>query len=116
MDMNLQWRKATYSSSNGGNCIEVATADRTVAVRDSKNPDGPRLTFKARAWQTFAAKIKGKRCLPIPLDIRTPHKGAPELGSALRFRPPSGTAVSGSCSLSGPRRTSATSASSSATR
>ena len=45
MDMNLQWRKATYSSGNGGNCIEVATADRTVAVRDSKNPDGPRLAF-----------------------------------------------------------------------
>src|SRR5437773_610481 len=61
MDMNLQWRKAAYSSGNGGNCIEVATADRTVAVRDSKDPDGPRLAFEARAWQAFAAKVKGKR-------------------------------------------------------
>jgi len=43
MDMNLQWRKATHSSGNGGNCIEVATADRTVAVRDSRDPDGARL-------------------------------------------------------------------------
>ena len=66
MDMNLQWRKATYSSGNGGNCIEVATADHTVAVRDSKDPDGPRLTFEARAWQAFAAKIKGKRSLATP--------------------------------------------------
>lgn len=49
MDMNLQWRKATYSSSNGGNCIEVATVDQTVAVRDSKDPDGPRLAFGVRA-------------------------------------------------------------------
>ena len=63
MDMNLQWRKATYSSGNGGNCIEVAATDQTVAVRDSKDPDGPRLTFEALAWQAFAAKIKGKRSL-----------------------------------------------------
>jgi hypothetical protein len=63
MDMNLQWRKATYSSGNGGNCIEVATADRTVAVRDSNDPDGPRLAFGVRAWQAFAAKLKGERSL-----------------------------------------------------
>jgi hypothetical protein len=61
MDMNLQWRKATYSSSNGGNCIEVAAAGRTVAVRDSKDPDGPRLAFGAQAWKTFAAKVKSER-------------------------------------------------------
>ncbi len=66
MDMNLQWRKATYSSGNGGNCIEVATADRIVAVRDSKNPDGPRLAFRARAWQAFAAKVKGERSSAFP--------------------------------------------------
>jgi hypothetical protein len=58
MDMNLQWRKATYSSSNGGNCIEVATADRTVAVRDSKDPDGPRLAFGPAAWSVFGAQVK----------------------------------------------------------
>ena len=76
MDMNLQWRKATYSSSNGGNCIEVATADRTVAVRDSKDPDGPRLAFGTRAWQAFAARVKGERSLgPQPLR-RTHARGA----------------------------------------
>jgi uncharacterized protein DUF397 len=60
MDMNLQWRKATYSSGNGGNCIEVATADRTVAVRDSKNPDGPRLGFGPHVWKAFTARLKGE--------------------------------------------------------
>ena len=69
MDMNLQWRKATYSSGNGGNCIEVATADRTVAVRDSKDPNGPRLAFGVHAWQSFAAKVKGERSL-APLNAR----------------------------------------------
>ena len=61
MDMNLQWRKATHSSGNGGNCIEVATADRTVAVRDSRDPDGARLAFDARTWQAFAARLKAER-------------------------------------------------------
>jgi hypothetical protein len=61
MDMNLQWRKATYSSGNGGNCIEVAAAGRAVAVRDSKDPDGPRLAFGAQAWKAFAAKVKSER-------------------------------------------------------
>lgn len=60
MDMNLQWRKATHSSGNGGNCIEVATAGLTVAVRDSKDPDGPRLAFGAQAWKAFAGKVKGE--------------------------------------------------------
>jgi hypothetical protein len=60
MDMNLQWRKATYSSGNGGNCIEVATADHTVAVRDSKDPDGPHLAFRLHAWKTFTARMKGE--------------------------------------------------------
>ena len=61
MDMNLQWRKATHSSGNGGNCIEVATADRTVAVRDSKDPDGPHLAFTAEAWDTFIHDMKHGR-------------------------------------------------------
>jgi hypothetical protein len=58
MDMNLQWRKATYSSGNGGNCIEVAAADRVVAVRDSNDPDGPCLSFRLQAWKAFTAKMK----------------------------------------------------------
>jgi hypothetical protein len=73
MDMNLQWRKATYSSSNGGNCIEVASADHAVAVRDSKDPDGPRLAFGMRAWQAFAAKLKGQRSLASSSPCRMPE-------------------------------------------
>jgi hypothetical protein len=61
MDMNLQWRKATYSSGNGGNCVEVAAAGRSIAVRDSKDPDGPRLVFGAPAWESFAAEVKTER-------------------------------------------------------
>ena len=63
--MNMQWRKATYSSGNGGNCIEVGIGDRSIVVRDSKDPDGPRLTFGPKTWQAFAAKVKSERSLTL---------------------------------------------------
>ena len=54
----VTWRKSSYSGSNGGQCVEVGTAGRTVAVRDSKDSDGPRLAFRREAWQAFAATVK----------------------------------------------------------
>jgi hypothetical protein len=55
------WRKSTYSGSDS-NCVEVAGAvGRAVAVRDSKDPDGPALAFSARAWETFLAAIKAEQ-------------------------------------------------------
>jgi hypothetical protein len=38
--------------------VEVATVDQVIAVRDSKDPDGPRLRFSPAAWNTFTAGIK----------------------------------------------------------
>jgi uncharacterized protein DUF397 len=52
------WRKSSYSGNNGGNCVEVATASYAVAVRDSKDPDGPRLSFTAEAWDAFVRDVK----------------------------------------------------------
>jgi hypothetical protein len=37
----VKWRKSSYTTSNGGNCVEVAGAPGVIAVRDSKDPDGP---------------------------------------------------------------------------
>lgn len=47
------WRTSSYSSTTGGNCVEVAVAADTVAVRDSKNATGPVLTFDPTAWSAF---------------------------------------------------------------
>ena len=60
MDLSrLAWRKATRSTSNGGNCVEVArNVPGSVAVRDSKNPDGPKLVIPAADWQAFTASVK----------------------------------------------------------
>ena len=45
MDLsNATWRKSSYSGGNGGNCVEVAALpDDSRAVRDSKDPEGPKL-------------------------------------------------------------------------
>ena len=48
----ITWRKSSYSSGNG-ECVEIGWPDEAVAVRDSKNPDGPTLTFSTRGWRDF---------------------------------------------------------------
>jgi len=54
-----QWRKSTRSSSTGQNCVEVATnLPGLIAMRDSKNPDGPNLIFTPGAWAAFTQKVK----------------------------------------------------------
>ncbi|MDQ8704754.1 DUF397 domain-containing protein [Streptomyces sp. LHD-70] len=57
-----RWAKSSYSS-NGGDCVEVATnlaaTHHTVPVRDSKNPTGPALTVRVDAFSCFLAGVKG---------------------------------------------------------
>lgn len=51
---DAHWQKAKASGNNGGSCVEVAfLPDRTVAVRNSRNPDGPALIFTANEWVAF---------------------------------------------------------------
>lgn len=56
------WHKASYSTSDGGGCVEVIrTPDAAIAVRDSKDPDGPRLAFSAADWWAFLRQVKDGR-------------------------------------------------------
>ncbi|MFF9483887.1 DUF397 domain-containing protein [Streptomyces sp. NPDC014676] len=52
--MEINWRKSSYSSDQGGNCVEIAEVpSSTVAVRDSKNPTGPILTLRPATFTAF---------------------------------------------------------------
>jgi hypothetical protein len=63
MDLtSAEWRKSRRSGNNGGNCVEVARSlPHVVAVRDSKNPDGPKLTFTPETWRTFTNRVRTGR-------------------------------------------------------
>ncbi|MFD0150875.1 DUF397 domain-containing protein [Streptomyces sp. NPDC055721] len=47
------WRKSSFSGPNGGECIEVADLTAHVAVRDSKNPEGPAFRATPAAFAAF---------------------------------------------------------------
>jgi hypothetical protein len=55
----FEFVKSSYSGGNAGQeCVEVArNIPGTVAVRDSKDPDGPILRLAAEAWAEFAAYL-----------------------------------------------------------
>lgn len=53
------WRKSSYSGTNGGNCVEVAAnLPGIVAVRDSKHKSGPVLAFTPEAWRAFLGGLR----------------------------------------------------------
>jgi Domain of unknown function (DUF397) len=55
-----EWHKSSYSSQDG-NCVEVArNLPGVVAVRDSKNPDGPVLVVTPEGWQEFLLALKNQ--------------------------------------------------------
>lgn len=56
----LLWRKSTRSAGNG-NCVETAETSAGMAVRDSKDPNGPVLRFDREAWQTFIGNVPAGR-------------------------------------------------------
>ncbi|MFJ9032598.1 DUF397 domain-containing protein [Streptomyces sp. NPDC102274] len=55
------WFKSSYSNDTpGGDCVEGARlADGAMAVRDSKNPNGPAFVLTGSAWATFVDALNG---------------------------------------------------------
>jgi hypothetical protein len=60
MDLtSAEWRKSSFSGSNGGGCVEVArNLPGVVAVRDSKDRQGPALVFTPDEWRAFLDGVR----------------------------------------------------------
>jgi Domain of unknown function (DUF397) len=54
----MDWRKSSYSDSNGGDCVETASGSGVILVRDTTDRDGGTLSFSAEAWGTFTASLR----------------------------------------------------------
>ncbi|KUF19730.1 DUF397 domain-containing protein [Streptomyces silvensis] len=62
MSTDLQWFKSTYSSEQGGECLELAPSlnpagNLTIHIRDSKSPQGPTLHIAQATWTTFLTAL-----------------------------------------------------------
>ncbi|MFJ7331601.1 DUF397 domain-containing protein [Streptomyces cyaneofuscatus] len=55
LEVAYDWRKSSYSGSEGGACVEIAAHPAAVHVRDSKDIEGPTFTVAPTAWSAFAA-------------------------------------------------------------
>lgn len=56
--VDREWRKSTYSGSNGGGCVETASTTGRVLVRDSKLADSPVITFSSDDWQRLTDQLR----------------------------------------------------------
>ena len=56
--VELAWRKSSYSGGNGGDCVEMAQSPTVFGIRDSKNTEGPVLVLPAARGLTFLAAVK----------------------------------------------------------
>src|SRR6266545_3208425 len=80
------WQKSRHSNGQA-NCVEVAhNLPGAVAVRDSKQPYGPKLVFDAEEWQVWNDQLlrrisseRGGRLEPLTLN----HREVPGLTAAM---------------------------------
>ncbi|MEV5276110.1 DUF397 domain-containing protein [Streptomyces sp. NPDC051994] len=58
--LRLPRSKSSYSEGSGTECVEAARLATRTAVRDSKRPEGPRISFSATTWIEFVGALKGE--------------------------------------------------------
>jgi hypothetical protein len=55
VEVAVAWRKSSYSDAEGGACVEVATCPAAIHVRDSKVTQGPQLALTPATWSAFVS-------------------------------------------------------------
>jgi hypothetical protein len=65
----VKWRKSSRSGPTGGNCVEIAAlAGGDVAMRNSRDPDGPALIFTRDEWEAFSGGVAAGEFDRLGLD------------------------------------------------
>ncbi|MFE5910422.1 DUF397 domain-containing protein [Streptomyces wedmorensis] len=59
IEVAYDWQKSSYSSAEGGECVEVAAHPTLIHIRDSKNPHGPQLAVSPTSWTRFLDVASG---------------------------------------------------------
>ncbi|GAA4241008.1 DUF397 domain-containing protein [Actinomadura meridiana] len=56
----LRWRKSSHSDGTGGECVEVTSIPGGLLIRDSKDPDGPRLAIPLKEARRLIGRMRGE--------------------------------------------------------
>lgn len=56
--MSALWRKSSYSTNGGQDCVETASDDGAILVRDTTDRDGVMLSVSLAAWASFTASLR----------------------------------------------------------
>ena len=62
--VDARWRRSSFCSGADTMCVEVAMGERSVAVRDSKDPAGPILAFTHDEWLIFLHGVRAGEFIP----------------------------------------------------
>jgi hypothetical protein len=54
----MDWRVSSYSANGGATCVETASGNGAILVRDTTDRDGGTLSFSAQAWQEFIGALR----------------------------------------------------------
>jgi len=55
-ESGIAWMRASFCGT--GECVEVASHDGVIVMRDSKQPVGPVLRYSSAEWQAFISGVK----------------------------------------------------------
>lgn len=58
IEVAVDWTKSSYSGDQAGACVEVASCVHSVHVRDSKDTAHPSFSVSPAAWGAFLAQVK----------------------------------------------------------
>jgi hypothetical protein len=57
MELETGWRKSSFSGNGGANCVETASGNGAVMVRDTVDRGGVSLAFSADVWANFTVAV-----------------------------------------------------------